>query len=142
MSHPWAAPGPAGAIGAAQRLRGVITIEFPSFDPTGDRCKADRFGSVSKLKGGNRVLVYRGVTEEPGRSSIDISDKPIARGKVRTGKVNDTTDNCDVAFTVPDAPVLPDDEFYVVEVRGIATTQTISASTADDGDLGSIPASI
>jgi hypothetical protein len=132
---------PASA-GTTQDLHGVITIDFPDYEKTtGKGCKADAIGSVAKLKKGNRVRVLRGVVEDPASKALDVK-KVIGRGKVGKGTINDTTDSCDVAFRVKNAPVLPDDEFYVVEVRGIATTQTVSAQRVVDGDLGTIPAEI
>ena len=137
-----AAAAPAAARPAGkptQKLHGVITIEFPDYERTSSGCRADTIGSVAKLKTGNRVLVYRGTQDG---ISVDVSKKPIATGKVGTGKIDDTTDDCAVRFTTAKAPVLPDDEFYVVEVKGIATTQTVSAVLVEKGDLGPIPASI
>lgn len=128
---------PTGA--KTQKLHGVITIEFPDYERTDADCKADKFGSVAKLKKGNRVLVYRGTKDG---SSVDVARKPLAKGKVGSGTIDDATDDCAVRFTVPNVRVLPDDEFYVVEVKGISTTQTVSAVRVEDGDLGPIPASI
>jgi hypothetical protein len=138
------APATASAAGGErQTLRGVVTIEFPAFDRTEGGCAADAKGSVSKLKRGNRVRIYRGRLEDPAdNSSLDVGSKPIGKGKVGHGKVNRDTRDCDVAFTARRVPVLPPDEFYVVEVRGIATTQTVSAARVEDGNLGAIPASI
>lgn len=135
-----AAPAVARPAGKpTQKLHGVITIEFPDYERTSSGCKADKFGNVAKLKKGNRVLVYRGTQDG---TSVDVAKKPLARGEVGTGKIDDTTDDCAVRFTVAKVPVLPDDEFYVVEVKGIATTQTVSAERVEKGDLGPIPASI
>ena len=130
------------AAGATRDLRGVITIDFPDYEKTkGKGCKPDTIGNVAKLKKGNRVRVLRGVIEDPASKALDVKGV-IARGTVGKGKINASTENCDVAFRVKDAPVLPDDQFYVVEITGISTTQTVSAQRVVDGDLGEIPAEI
>jgi hypothetical protein len=134
---------PAASARATRDLHGVITIEFPDYQKTtGKGCKADTIGSVAKLKAGNRVRVYRGVVKNTETKALDVKGAPIAKGKVGKGKLNDATDTCDVAFRAKDAPVLPDDQFYVVEVQGISTTQTVSAPRVTNGDLGSIPAEL
>ena len=134
-----AAPAAARPAAKTQKLHGVITIEFPDYQRTSGGCRADEFGNVARLQQGNRVRVYRGT--EDG-TSVHVAKKPLAEGKVGTGTIDDATDDCAVRFTVAKARVLPDDEFYVVEVKGIATTQTVSAARVEDGDLGAIPASI
>jgi len=132
---------PAGARPAVRttKLHGVITIEFPDYERTDGDCRADDLGNVAKLKRGNPVRVYRGTADG---TSVRVAKKPMAEGKVGTGTVDATNDECAVKFSAGRARVLPDDEFYVVEVKGIATTQTVSAARVVDGDLGAIPASI
>jgi hypothetical protein len=135
------AAAPASA-GETHDLHGVVTIDFPDYEKTKGRgCRADAIGSVAKLEKGNRVRVLRGVIEDPTSKALDVK-RVIARGKVGKGTINDSTDTCDVAFRVKEAPVLPDHEFYVVEISGISTTQSVSAQQVVDGDLGKIPAEI
>ena len=64
-------------------------------------------------------------------------------GNNRWWRFDALIDGCNVAFTINGVKVLPDDEFYVVEVQGISTTQTVSAQRVkDDSSLGTIPAEL
>jgi hypothetical protein len=139
-----AASGSAGAAvaGRTQDLHGVVRIDFPDFVKTsGHGCKADTVGSVARLQPGNRVWVHRGVRKSAGTKALAVK-RVIAAGRVARGTFDAATDSCEVAFRVKGVPVLPDDEFYVVEVQGISTTQTVSAPRVTDGDLGAIPAEL
>ena len=128
--------GPAVAGEDTQTLRGVVAIEFPSWDEKGSGCVSSPGGPAPKLKKGKKVVVYEAVAQPD--DTLELSDDPIARGKVGKGTINDETQACDIAFKAADAPVIAERNSYVVEIRGVAEVTYVPAADVVDGDLGVI----
>jgi hypothetical protein len=129
--------GPAGAgEDDTQTLRGVVAIEFPSWDEKGSGCVSSSGGPAPNLKKGKRVVVYEAVAQAD--DSLELGDDPIARGRVGKGTINDETQACDIAFKAKDAPVIAERNSYVIEIRGVAEVKYVPAADVVDGDLGVI----
>jgi hypothetical protein len=124
------------AAGETQTLRGAVAIEFPSWDEKGSGCVSGPGGPAPKLEKGKKVVVYEAVAQPD--DSLELSDDPIATGRVGKGRINEDTNACEIGFKVKDTPVIAERSSYVVEIRGVSEVKYVPAVDVVDGDMGVI----